>query len=75
MIDPDFWKNKRVFMTGHSGFKGGWLALWLEEMGAIVRGYSLPAPTEPSIFEAAKVRQGCSRKRVTFVTSSICGKP
>lgn len=40
VIDPDFWKNKRVFMTGHSGFKGGWLALWLEEMGAIVRGYS-----------------------------------
>ena len=58
VIDPDFWKNKRVFMTGHSGFKGGWLALWLEEMGAIVRGYSLPAPTEPSLFDVAKVRQG-----------------
>ena len=58
VIDPDFWKNKRVFMTGHTGFKGGWLALWLEEMGADVRGYSLPAPTQPSLFEEAKVRQG-----------------
>ncbi|MFQ2180484.1 MULTISPECIES: CDP-glucose 4,6-dehydratase [Aeromonas] len=58
VIDPDFWKNKRVFMTGHTGFKGGWLALWLEEMGAEVRGYSLPAPTQPNLFEEAKVRQG-----------------
>jgi CDP-glucose 4,6-dehydratase len=54
-MNPSFWKGKKVFMTGHTGFKGGWLSLWLQEMGAIVKGYSLPAPTSPSLFEEAKV--------------------
>lgn len=54
-MNPSFWKGKKVFVTGHSGFKGGWLSLWLQEMGAIVKGYSLPAPTLPSLFEEAKV--------------------
>jgi len=58
LIDATFWQGKRVFLTGHTGFKGGWLALWLEEMGAEVRGYALPAPTEPSLFDAAKVSHG-----------------
>ncbi|MDE9550837.1 CDP-glucose 4,6-dehydratase [Xenorhabdus bovienii] len=58
MIDANFWSRKRVFLTGHTGFKGGWLSLWLEEMGATVRGYSLPAPTEPSLFETASVYKG-----------------
>lgn len=44
------WTGKRVLVTGHSGFKGGWLALWLRELGAEVTGFSLPAPTEPSFF-------------------------
>jgi CDP-glucose 4,6-dehydratase len=51
----DRYKNKTVFLTGHTGFKGSWLALWLKELGANVVGYSLPAPTEPSLFELAKV--------------------
>ena len=58
MIKPSFWHGKKVFVTGHTGFKGSWLCLWIEQMGAVVRGYSLPAPTEPSLFEVASVRQG-----------------
>lgn len=58
MIKPSFWHGKKVFVTGHTGFKGSWLCLWLQQMGAIVRGYSLPAPTEPSLFAVANVRQG-----------------
>jgi CDP-glucose 4,6-dehydratase len=48
--DINFWKNKNVFITGHSGFKGSWLSLWLSSMGAKVYGYSLEPPTDPSIF-------------------------
>ncbi|MDA7464816.1 CDP-glucose 4,6-dehydratase [Candidatus Pelagibacter ubique] len=49
-IDAGFWKGRSVFLTGHTGFKGGWLALWLSEMGANVHGYSLEAPTQPNFF-------------------------
>jgi CDP-glucose 4,6-dehydratase len=52
-VNPDFWHGKRVFLTGHTGFKGGWLALWLTELGAVVHGYALPAPTTPSFFSAS----------------------
>ncbi len=51
----NIWQNKRVFLTGHTGFKGGWLALWLHSKGAIVRGYALDPCTTPSLFEAAKI--------------------
>lgn len=54
----DFWKNKRVLVTGHTGFKGSWLSLWLKELGAEVTGYSLAAPTTPSLFELARVADG-----------------
>ncbi len=58
MIDKPqdiFWRGKRVFLTGHSGFKGGWLALWLHKLGAIVHGFSLPPPTETNLFTLARV--------------------
>ena len=57
MIDKEFWKDKRVFLTGHTGFKGSWLALWLADMGAIVKGYALNPPTMPSLFIEAKVAE------------------
>ena len=51
------WAGRRVLLTGHTGFKGSWLALWLDAMGAEVTGFALPAPTQPSLFEAARVAQ------------------
>ena len=52
-----FWKDKRVFLTGHTGFKGGWLSLWLSELGAEVHGYALPPPTEPDFFTVCNMQQ------------------
>jgi CDP-glucose 4,6-dehydratase len=48
--DADFWRGRRVLLTGHTGFKGGWLALWLTRLGAVVTGVSLPPNTDPSLF-------------------------
>ena len=55
MIDKSFWKGKKVLITGHTGFKGGWLALWLIELGAKVSGISLPPETRPSLFDQLKI--------------------
>ena len=57
-VNPSFWKGKRVLLTGHTGFKGSWLSLWLQSMGAQVVGYALNPPTDPSLFEAAEVAKG-----------------
>jgi CDP-glucose 4,6-dehydratase len=57
-MNPAFWLGKRVLMTGHTGFKGSWLSLWLQSMGAQVTGYALAPPTNPSLFEIAEVAQG-----------------
>jgi CDP-glucose 4,6-dehydratase len=54
-MDDSFWRGKRVFLTGHTGFKGGWLSLWLQQLGAKVTGYALEPPTDPSLFERAGV--------------------
>ncbi len=58
--DERFWRGRRVFLTGHTGFKGGWLTLWLRSLGAEVCGYSLEPSTDPSLFEAAKIGQACA---------------
>jgi len=55
MIDPNFWIGKRVFLTGHTGFKGSWLSLWLYLLGSEVKGYALNPPTTPSLFKEAKI--------------------
>ena len=57
-MNAAFWQGKRVFLTGHTGFKGGWLSLWLQQLGAEVTGYALEAPTTPSLFEVAGVARG-----------------
>ncbi len=57
-VASDFWRGKRVFLTGHTGFKGSWISLWLQSMGAHLQGYALPPPTQPALFEEAKVAQG-----------------
>ena len=56
-VSPEFWRGRRVLLTGHTGFKGSWLALWLERLGAEVTGYSLAPPSEPSLFELARVAE------------------
>lgn len=57
-MNKTFWQGKRVFLTGHTGFKGSWLSLWLQSLGAEVTGYALNPPTNPSLFEVAKVANG-----------------
>lgn len=57
-VNPFFWKGKKVFLTGHTGFKGSWLSLWLQTMGAEVKGYALPPPTTPALFHVAQVDRG-----------------
>ena len=58
MSGAAFWNGRRVFVTGHTGFKGAWLALWLRSLGAEVAGYALAPPTNPSLFAAARVGEG-----------------
>lgn len=63
-MNQDFWKNKRVLVTGHTGFKGSWLSLWLHQMRASVIGFALDPPTTPSLFTEASLGQ---------TIQSICG--
>jgi CDP-glucose 4,6-dehydratase len=58
VMNASFWKKKKVFVTGHTGFKGSWFSLWLQRLGAEVVGFSLDPPTKPSLFQAARVERG-----------------
>ncbi|MGH2880986.1 MAG: CDP-glucose 4,6-dehydratase [Solirubrobacteraceae bacterium] len=67
-MDPAFWRDRRVLVTGHNGFKGAWLCLWLQALGARVRGVSLPTPpTDPSLYALAGVEQGMEASAVCDV--------
>ncbi|OEC59566.1 CDP-glucose 4,6-dehydratase [Pseudomonas sp. ENNP23] len=57
-VSPAFWQGKKVFLTGHTGFKGSWLSLWLQSMGAQVQGFALSPPTSPALYEVARVGKG-----------------
>jgi CDP-glucose 4,6-dehydratase len=56
-VDPDFWDGRHVLVTGHTGFKGSWLSLWLQSLGARVTGFSNGVPTQPSLYELARVEE------------------
>lgn len=55
MVEADFWKDRAVLITGHTGFKGAWLSLWLHSLGAKVSGYSLEPSANPSMFECCNI--------------------
>jgi CDP-glucose 4,6-dehydratase len=62
--DPKFWRDRRVLLTGHTGFKGAWLAFWLERMGARVTGLALPPATNPSLSEQLQIDRLCDSRLV-----------
>lgn len=76
--NPDFWQGKKVFLTGHTGFKGSWLALWLQSMGAQVKGFALEPPTSPALFLEARVAEAMESeigdiRDLAAITSSMTG--
>lgn len=81
MTDLSFWKGRRVLITGHTGFKGSWLSLWLREAGAKLTGYALDPPTQPSLFEVAQLAalidsaRGDIRDHKHLVEVMVAAKP
>jgi CDP-glucose 4,6-dehydratase len=65
-IPAGFWKDKKVFITGHTGFKGSWLCLWLHELGAQVTGYALDPPTDPSFSNSAASITSSPQSSLTY---------
>lgn len=65
--DQSFWIDKRVFLTGHTGFKGGWMTLWLASMGAKVTGYSLAPITSPNFFDVARINEDLEQSYIADI--------
>jgi CDP-glucose 4,6-dehydratase len=74
-IDPDFWAGRRVLLTGHTGFKGAWLSLWLQALGARVSGLAPGPPTRPSLYELAGIAAAMEHERDCDVrdAEAVCG--
>ena len=70
-VDPVFWKGKKVFLTGHTGFKGGWLSLWLTSMGAKVTGYALAPNTTPSLFAVLGIEALIERSHIADICDLV----
>lgn len=66
-VDQSFWNGRRVFLTGHTGFKGGWLSLWLSSMGAKVTGYALAPSTNPNFFDVAQVERVLEKSHIADI--------
>ncbi len=66
-MNKEFWNKKKILLTGHTGFKGSWLSLWLQKLNANVIGFSKSIPTNPSLFELANVKNG-----MTSITGNVC---
>jgi CDP-glucose 4,6-dehydratase len=73
-MNRDFWRDKKVFITGHTGFKGGWLALWLQDLGAKVHGYSLAPSTAPNFFSEARVGDGMASSTIADIRDAAALK-
>ncbi|MDX6724397.1 MAG: CDP-glucose 4,6-dehydratase, partial [Solirubrobacteraceae bacterium] len=63
LVDAEFWRDRPVLVTGHTGFKGAWLTLWLRAMGARVTGLADGIPTSPSLYELARAGEGVEEVR------------
>jgi CDP-glucose 4,6-dehydratase len=57
-FNPSFWNGRSVFLTGHTGFKGSWMALWLQALKSRVTGYALPSATVPALYDVVQVAEG-----------------
>jgi len=66
-MNSEFWNGKTVLLTGHTGFKGSWLSLWLQKLRVRLIGFSKSIPTNPSLFELAKVENG-----MTSIMGDVC---
>jgi CDP-glucose 4,6-dehydratase len=73
-VSPEFWRGRRVLVTGHTGFKGSWLTLWLQRMGAQVTGLSDAVPTDPSLFDLARVSELVEDRRVDVRDASAVAR-
>jgi CDP-glucose 4,6-dehydratase len=70
-LSGEFWRGRKVFLTGHTGFKGSWLTIWLDSLGASVFGFALEPPTRPSLFEVARVSALLSASTLADVRAPV----
>ena len=71
IMTDGFYKGRKVFITGHTGFKGSWLAIWLKKLGAEVSGFALEPPTEPSMFEICGIGEKSIPSQETYGTGMV----